>query len=167
MELEPPDWHHLRAARGWMQLGNHVEAGEELARIAPENLTHPDVLDMRWAVCAQGGSWAAAAEIAETMVSVAPDRVEGWVNRAYAARRKPGGGLELAETLLLPALAKFPGISIVPYNLACYSAQLGRLDEAIGRLALAMSTVRERDSLRQQALADSDLAPVWERIRTM
>ena len=34
VQLEPPNTHHLRAAIGWLELGSHVEAGEEIARIA-------------------------------------------------------------------------------------------------------------------------------------
>ena len=31
--LAPPDTHHLRAALGWLELGNHVEANAELEQI--------------------------------------------------------------------------------------------------------------------------------------
>ena len=43
--LEHPDVHHLRAAQGWLELGNHLEADKELDEIAPELRAHPDVLD--------------------------------------------------------------------------------------------------------------------------
>jgi len=165
MELQPPDAHHLRAAIGWLELGNHVEAGEELARLSPENLNHPEVLDLRWTVCAKGESWAAAAEVGETQVRVAPQVMGGWVNRAYATRRMPGGGLEKAEALLLPALEMFPKEFLIPYNLACYAAQLGRLDLAWERLSLAMSIEANPARIRHMALRDTDLEPLWERLR--
>src|ERR1043166_9428290 len=50
--LEPPDTHHLSAAVGWLELGNPAEAGEEIARISPAALEHPDVLEVRWQICA-------------------------------------------------------------------------------------------------------------------
>ncbi|MFM1770589.1 MAG: hypothetical protein RJA22_3118 [Verrucomicrobiota bacterium] len=165
MELPPPDVHHLRAALGWLELGNHVEAGEELARISPDHLAHPDVLELRWMVCAEGKSWAAAADVARALVDAAPDRVSGWVHRAYAERRRPGGGLPQAEAALLPALALFPKESIVPYNLACYAAQLGRLEQAWERLQRAMETEGNRETIRQRALADADLESLWPRLR--
>ena len=34
--LEPPDSFHLLAAQGWLELGNHVEANEELDKITPQ-----------------------------------------------------------------------------------------------------------------------------------
>src|SRR5713226_1719332 len=94
--LGPPDSHHLSAAIGWLELGNHVEAGEELAKISPSSLEHPDVLEARWAVCAAGKSWDAALQAAEILVLRAPERFSGWVHRAYALRRVRGGGLQAA-----------------------------------------------------------------------
>ena len=32
--LQPPDSYYLRAAIGWLELGNHLEANEELEKIA-------------------------------------------------------------------------------------------------------------------------------------
>src|SRR5262249_61804161 len=92
LNLEPPDTHHLRAPIGWLDLGNPAEAGEEIARIRPELLRHPDVLQARWEICAAGRSWDAAVEVAELLVSVAPERAAGWVHRAYALRRGQQGG---------------------------------------------------------------------------
>jgi hypothetical protein len=33
--LEPPDSIHLEAAQGWLELGNHIEADEELEKTSP------------------------------------------------------------------------------------------------------------------------------------
>jgi hypothetical protein len=44
--LEPPDSLHLEAAEGWLELGNHLEANEELENITPQMRVHPDVLEM-------------------------------------------------------------------------------------------------------------------------
>lgn len=32
--LSPSDLHHLKAAEAWLELGNHIEANEELENIA-------------------------------------------------------------------------------------------------------------------------------------
>lgn len=48
--IEPPDLHHLRAGMGWLELGNHREANEELKQIAPVLQVHPDVLEIRWEI---------------------------------------------------------------------------------------------------------------------
>ena len=166
-KLEPPDTHHLKAAVGWLELGNHTEAGEEIARISPTNLKHPDVLEVRWAVCAAGNSWDAAEEVAQSLVAIAPERASGWVHRAYATRRAVNGGLALAEKLLIEAMQKFPKESVIPYNLACYAAQAGRLDTAWDWLHKAMEVEGDVKLIKQRALADTDLKPLWERIREL
>lgn len=167
MQLEPPNSHHLRAAIGWLELGNPAEAGEELSRIAPEFLDHPDVLEIRWEVCARSRSWEAALKVAEALVRVAPERSSGWVHRAYAMRRVRHGGLQLAWSLLRPAFEKFPKEDVIPYNLACYAAQQGRLDAAWNWLQKAISVRGDAMEIKQRAMADTDLQPIWERIRKL
>ncbi len=164
-KLQPPDAHHLIAAIGWLELGNHVEAGEEIAKIAPAFITHPDVLEVRWAVCAAGQSWEAALLVAEILVDKAPERYSGWIHRAYAVRRVKEGGLQKAWDALRPAFEKFPKTSIIPYNLACYAAQLGRPEEAWEWLHKAMAADGNTKHIKQMALADADLQTLWEQIR--
>lgn len=165
--VEPPDSFYLSAAVGWLELGNPTEAGEELARLRPELLAHPDVLEIRWAICAATRSWDAAVPVAEQLVQIAPDRVSGWIHRAYALRRARGGGLPVAWDALRPAVEKFPKEPMIPYNLGCYAAQLGRLDEAWEWLHKAMESAGDIASIRTMALQDKDLEPLWERIRTI
>jgi tetratricopeptide (TPR) repeat protein len=165
LKLEPPNTHHLSAAIGWLELRNPSEAGEEIARIAPAFLDHPDVLEVRWAICAAEQSWEAALGVAELSIRHAPERAEGWIHRAYASRRVKGGGLQQAWEALRPAYEKFPKVSIIPYNLACYAAQLGRLEEAWDWLHKATAAAGEVPAIKQLALADRDLEPLWQRIR--
>src|SRR5438552_17379623 len=150
--LQPPDTHHLSAAVGWLELGNHVEAGEELAKISAPCLEHPDVLEARWAVCAAGKSWEAAAQAAELLIAKAPERASGWIHRAYALRRAPGGGLQKARDALRPAFEKFPKESIIPYNHACYAAQSARPEEAWDWLRQAMTAAGNVNEIKRRAL---------------
>jgi hypothetical protein len=39
---------HLDAAQGWFELGNHLEANEELEQITAEYRAPPEVLEVRW-----------------------------------------------------------------------------------------------------------------------
>jgi len=166
-DLEPPNTHHVRAAIGWLELGNAAEAGEEIARITPEFLKHPDVLDVRWMVCAGSQRWEAALEVSEMLVQIAPERSSGWVHRAYALRRVRHGGLQMAWAALRPAYEKFPKEDIIPYNLACYAAQSGRLDAAWEWLHKAMEAAGDVKVIKDRAMADADLQPIWERIREL
>jgi hypothetical protein len=46
-QLEGQDKMRLVAAEGWLQLGNYLEANEELENIIPQIRGHPDVLALR------------------------------------------------------------------------------------------------------------------------
>ena len=158
--LDLPDRHHLTAAIGWLELGNHSEAGEEISRISPGNLDDADVLEVRWQVCAAGSSWDAALAAAERLIQVAPERVAAWLHRAYALRRSSTGGLQPAAEALRPAFDKFPQAALVPYNLACYAAQLGELDAAMDWLKKAINRSEKATTIKEMAMADEDLRPL-------
>ncbi|HNU50199.1 MAG TPA: tetratricopeptide repeat protein [Verrucomicrobiota bacterium] len=156
--LEPPDSLHLDAAQGWLTLGDTVEANEELEKIAVAHRAHPDVLEVRWAVLAAAKKWEACVEVATLLTEVAPDRPEGWVHRAYALHELRRT-LEAWETLQ-PVMARFPDAYLIPYNLACYAAQLGSLEAARALLEKACAVSRHPEVVRQMAREDKDLEPL-------
>jgi len=45
--LEAPDTHYLRAAQGWHELGDLIEATRELEKITPSQWAHPEVMEVR------------------------------------------------------------------------------------------------------------------------
>jgi predicted Zn-dependent protease len=166
--LEPPDSHHLRAAIGWMELGNADAANEELERITPQRLRHPDVLEIRWHICALAKRWEAAAEAAAGLVQLDPERPDAWVHRSYALHELKR--TEEAFDQLLPVADRFAEVWTISYNLACYCAQLGRLPEARAwlRRTFAIATkTRTHKGLRLRALEDPDLEPLREEIGNM
>lgn len=153
----------LKEARAWLVLGDAVSALSELDRISSSHRSEPDVLQVEWEIRAKLGDWNTAFLIAERLVELVPGDVHGWIVRAYAARRMKGGGIEKAWALLYPALEKFPKVFLVPYNLACYAAQFGRVDEAWQLLQRAMA-VGGRSAVLQMASVDPDLAPLRRRL---
>lgn len=164
--LEPPDAHYLNAAIGWLGLGNAAEAQAELDRISQTNQLHPDVLEVRWLVCAEQKDWSGALVAARALTERAPDRPTGWLHFAYALRRVPEGGLQRAWEALRPAYDKFPNEPIIAFNLACYACQLGRLAEARKWLKTALA-VGDAQKLKQMALEDGDLKPLWPEIESL
>jgi hypothetical protein len=164
--LLPPDTHCLSAAIGWFELGNPDEAELELGHIRPACQHHPDVLEVRWLICAELQRWDQGLEVARQLVANAPERVSGWLHQAYALRRAPGGSIQKAWDALLPAAQKFPTEPIIPFNLACYAAQLHQLDTARTWLQQAM-TLGEKAQIKQMALRDSDLETLWPEIRAL
>ena len=165
-QLIPPDTHHLLAAQGWLELGNQAEAELELEKITPELQTHPLVLEMQWQVQAEQRKWDKCVEVAAALVKTAPENPSGWIHRAYALRRVAGGGLKIAFDSLRPAVEKFPEVSVIPYNLACYTCQMNDLDEARNWLAKAFANSDAKE-VKKIALSDSDLEILWPEISKM
>lgn len=165
-KLEPPDTHHVSAALGWLELGNPSESEIELLRVSPDCAEHPDVLEMWFALHVQKPDWMAALKVAGRLVELAPDRASGWLHRAYAARRAPGSSVQAAWDALFPSSEKFPDEPTIPFNLACYAAQLGQPDEAWKWFERALK-LGGKEPIKRMALADPDLQPLHERIRQL
>lgn len=164
--LEPPDTHFANAAIGWLELGNPAEAAAELKGLSPAARQHPDVLEVEWMIHERLKDWVSALRVARALVQCAPDRVTGWLHQAYAMRRAPEGGLEPAFKILSAVATLFPEEPTLAYNLACYHAQLGRLDEAWTWLLKAKKLLG-RNALLKMAQADSDLAPLAGRFHEL
>ena len=156
--LEPPDSIYLNAAEGWLGLGDHIAANEELEKITPQLRVHPDVLAVRWQIYAKEKKWEACVDIATAIVKLAPDKTDGWIHRSFALH-------ELKRTQeaiknLLPAADQFPDVWTIPYNLACYCSQLQRLEEAQEWLKKAMAI--DEQTVKRAAIDDPDLLPLWD-----
>lgn len=156
--LAPPDCHFLNAAEGWLGLGDCRSALTELDLIHPSLRSHPDVLAVRCDIFTTAMKWPAVVAVATALVQVSPDRPSGWVRRSFALH-----GLKQTQQafdLLLPAVGRFPEIPTIPYNLACYCAQLGRLEAARNWLEQAC-VVGDATILKIAARNDPDLAPLF------
>ena len=163
-KIEPPDSHHLSSAIGWLELGNPREADAELKKVHPALRAHPDVMEVRWQIYSKAKWWEVCVDLANGIVKLAPDRPSGYIYRAYSLRRCKG--LMSAWMSLLPAVERFPDDWLIPYNLSCYSCQLGNLDAARRWLAKAFEK-GEKEKLKSMALEDADLKPLQEEIRRL
>ena len=161
-----PDTHYWSAAIGWLELGNLNEARAELDLISSAGRDHPDVLEVRWLICAEQKHWEEALEAARALLSVAPKRSSAWLHQAYALRRVPQGSLQQAWDALLPAYQKFPKESTIPYNLACYACQMDQLDTARTWFKRALA-IGGKERIQTMALADPDLKPLWGEIKEL
>lgn len=162
-ELDQADCFHLSAAQGWIGLGDLVSANDELEQITPELRAHPAVLFVRYEIYSKGKRWDGAAEIANTLTKLLPENPAGWIDLAYATRRKTGGGIPQAKEILTEAKARFPNEYLISFNLACYECQLGNLQAAKQRLKEAIDLAGKKD-IRMRALNDPDLEPLWNEI---
>jgi hypothetical protein len=160
MELHAPDLHYLKAAVGWLELGDASEALAELDQMSVPLQAHPDVLETRWLALAQNHRWDAAAKVARALIAAVPDRSLGWLHHAYALRRATGGGVLAAFNALVPVVGKFPKEATIPYNLACYTCQMQRdADETLAWLRQAMKAGKRQEILAM-AMKDPDLEPL-------
>ncbi len=162
--LQPPDTHHLSAAEGWLELGNHHEALNELNLVSSAEQGSVEVLGLRWSISAQLKLWEQCVVLADRIIELAPKNVFGWIHRSYALHELKR--TSEARDLLQPALKRFPKNETIPYNLACYECQLGNLDEARDWLRRTMK-LKNPAELKAQALDDLDLKPLWAEIQSM
>jgi len=121
---------------------NDIEAGKALYREAMAS-----------------GDVAGALQVLEVLRELDPDDPVLFINSATCLHEL-GRTAEARELLLAgpPALRERP---LYHYNLACYEAQLGDLDEARRRLGRAIEL---RPGLAERATTDPDLAPLRLRV---
>ncbi len=160
--LDPPDFHHLNAAEGWLGLGSMPDAEVELAKLSPAVQVHPEVLRVRYHLYERNKHWESAAEIAQQLCQVVPETPFGWIHLAYALH-------ELRRTreaynVLLPNVDRFPEEYVIRYNLACYCCQMGDLKEAREWLKKAIALAGS-GPIKQMALSDPDLETLKEEIQ--
>jgi tetratricopeptide (TPR) repeat protein len=153
--LEYPDRHHLNAAAGWLELGDLVEAGRELSRLSETGGNHPEALTLSWHLLADDGNWTDALEIARQHLRAAPKSPEAWIHQSFALHELQRTNEALAE--LQRVAGQFPEVGTIPYNLACYSCRLGRLDDARQWLRRAIKVQGKKETLAA-AVDDPDLA---------
>jgi tetratricopeptide (TPR) repeat protein len=157
-KLSPQDHQHLDAAEGWLGLGDHLSANEELEKITPEFSAHPRVLGVRLEIYWKSKNWEAVVHIASALATLKPNNAHGWIGRSFALHELKR--TQEAYDLLLPAKDKFPKNLTVPYNLACYCSQLNRLDEAEKWFKKAMAI--NEQAVKKMAIDDPDLKPLWD-----
>jgi tetratricopeptide (TPR) repeat protein len=161
---EPPDSHHYRAAMGWLELGNHLEANEELEQISPLNRAHLDVLELRWKVYEKAKRWEVCTELAEAMKLKAPVDPRGTI---YLAQTHYGQKqYQSAYDVLSPAVHQFPDRWWVWYDLACYACLLGKHEEATECLEKAFSLDQGKEA-KLRSLEDPDLKGLWATIGSL
>lgn len=161
-KLSLNDQRQLDAAEGWLELGDWVQASEELQHITPQSRGHPTVLRVSWGICAKAGKWEYAAEVARAIITALPENAWGYIHFAYSLHELKR--TKEARAVLLPIADKFPEQYIIQYNLACYCCQLGELEDALQWIQKAIELTGKKH-IRDMAQDDSDLMPLWKRIK--
>src|SRR5206468_2994374 len=105
--------------------------------------------------------WDACLQIAATLVKTAPRRCRSWLQYSISLHRLDR--TQEAYDDLFKVAKKFPKEWVVPYNLACYCAQLGKTEEAWHWLEQACLVGIARD-VKRTAVTDPDLEPLWKQM---
>jgi len=163
-KLALEDRRHLDAAEGWLGLGNSREANEELEQISASFKAHPEVLELRYKIYSDTKRWDLAVEVGRTVRDLLPNEPWGHFYTAYALHEL--NHTQEAYDTLRSVVDKFPEEQIMRYNLACYCCRLGRTPEAREWLLTAMKMPGKKD-IRELALDDKDLEPLWSEIKEM
>lgn len=96
--------------------------------------------------------------IAAAIIKLAPGRSDAWIHRSFALHELKR--TQEAFDQLLPAAKKFRKVWTIPYNLACYCCQLGRLEECLEWFKKAMAV--DEQTVKQAAIDDPDLKPLCD-----
>ena len=148
---------HLSAAHGYLELGLPLEAWNELEAIEPPpRRVELPVLGLRVAIFHALERWGPMAEVCRHLVTVQPGELPWVMWLALATRHHEG--IPAARDILLAAMVRFPKAGAISFNLACYAAQSGDLEDAKDCLRRALEL---DESLKLRALDEPDLAPLW------
>jgi lipopolysaccharide biosynthesis regulator YciM len=157
MALEDDDLRHLMAAEGYLELGMPLEANEELERIEPDVRHVPEVLEVRLAIYRTMKRWELMQTIAARLAQYDPNETRWALSLAYATRRAES--IAAARVILLEAVRRHPEVAMFHFNLACYDSQLG---DIAGAKAWLQTAIAIKPKLRESALEDPDLEPLWQ-----
>jgi lipopolysaccharide biosynthesis regulator YciM len=153
----PPDIPRiLQTAEGYLELGMLDHAALELEHLEPEARTRGDVLTIRCRLFMAAQQWEAMRDVARHLVSMNTMNVQHWIWAAWATRRAEN--ISAARVILQKAKAAHPDDPMIDYNLACYSCQLGEIEEA---RILLKNAIMANEAFKMMALKDPDLEPLW------
>lgn len=155
MSLSTHTLRQLSYAEGYLTLGLKAEAAEALSEIVASEREETPVLAMGLAVHTERGEWGNAAKLGAMLCEREPQVAGFWIQWAYATRRQ--AGINEALAILIRGVGLHPREAMFHFNLACYEAQLGNLDDARAFLDTACGLDPQFTEL---AKTDADLEPL-------
>jgi tetratricopeptide (TPR) repeat protein len=139
-----------------------AESAAELDHIAPERRAHPNVLRIRWGIGQASKQWNEAERVARELIGIVPNEFDGHWMLSFALHEMKR--TQEACDNLARVREQFSGEYLLHYNLGCYLAQLGRLDDARGSLRAAFAL---NPQMRATAANDPDLEALRGEIKQM
>ena len=149
----------IRAAEGYAELGMYNEALSELDQLPPSDQERLESLRMRIQVILQIRDWKTGLKLSLRTANLFPKESYGFIHAAFCLHEM--GQTKQAKEILLsgpPSLLEEP---IYYYNLGCYEAVLGNVDQA---KAYLRASFRLNKGFREIARQDPDLAPIRDEL---
>lgn len=146
---------HLSQLSGYLELGMAREARRELLRLPAGIRAERPFLAVELQLHQNAQRWPSAARVARRLIRLEPADAGWWIALAYATRR--ARSIEAARRVLAEAESLHPTEPTIQFNLACYAAQSGELEEARSRLTRAISG---EPGFAELARSDPDLEPL-------
>jgi predicted Zn-dependent protease len=143
----------IRAAEGYCELGMLDDALAQLGELAKEEQERLEALRMRIDILLRQQQWQPALELSLRMCGLYKKENYGFIHAAFCLHEL--GRTHDAKQTLLDGPAALLEEAVYYYNLACYEAELGNLDQA---KAYLRASFRLDKSLRELAKNDPDLA---------
>ncbi|MDQ2823989.1 MAG: hypothetical protein M3R29_00875 [Verrucomicrobiota bacterium] len=148
------EW-RFRAACGYAELGMTRESIAELDAIECRFQNRPEVLQLRLHHLMHRKSWLRALTVSRKLCRVAPDCGAGFLHAGFCLHEL--GKTAAAKDLLLKGPVALLNEPIYYYNMGCYDALLGNVEEARCHLH---TSFRMDSSFRELAKKDPDLKAV-------
>ncbi len=145
----------LVAAQGYIELEMPDEALREIDGLSAEDLAREEVQQMRLFVFMHSRRWDEALDVCARLRRERPECTTGYIHGAFCLH-EIGRTLD-AKNLLLAGPACLLSEPTYHYNLGCYNAVLGNLDEASQHLEASFQLDKK---FRELAKYDPDLKSV-------
>jgi len=147
----------LLATQGYIELEMPVEALAELDSLSGDDQDREEVLQLRLFVLMRGRLWTGARDVCERLREIFPEGATGYIHGAFCLHEL--GHTAEAKGVLLSGPASLLKEATYFYNLGCYDAVLGNLEEATASLRTSFEMDKK---FREIAKYDPDLQAVSE-----
>ena len=144
---------NILTAQGYMELGLFEDARAGLVALPKHAWERADVMET-WVLCQMGEKrWQEGLDMSLRLCQMQPKEPSGFIHAAYCLHEL--GRTEEALEFLQNGPRSLRGKSVYFYNMGCYCAKLGRVDEA---RRLLEKSFEIDNGLRRVAKKDPDLA---------
>ncbi len=145
----------LLSAQGYIELEMPDEALLEIDALSPKDQLREEVLQVRLFIVIRAKRWDAALTVCARLRATSPEGATGYIHGAFCLHEM--GRTPEAKQLLLEGPPSLLSEPTYHYNLGCYDAVLGNLDEAAQHLETSFQMDRK---FREIAKYDPDLKAV-------